>query len=285
MAQEMLILTEENVIAVLAEVGNFPCLHVALGGDMLLYTPRTPPMRCVLRIASREVHDVGRSIPSVHELPSIKFPLLAPVCSLPYELPSHSARSQAKRELGTLFGNNAENTAVGITGDCEFVCLDGPSVVVRLTGRFWHEKSSVRYGHRKSWERGEKEWKETRRRKERPLHAQAKCVILLPHGGPFEGAASERQPLIRGVLVLCSFCLVPFFLSSAPRLLRSMSFRLRRRSLLAWRASFRRASLSASTSRSKTHPSWTMQTPKGEDRGPRCRCRCEVRWAALVGDA
>ncbi|CAM9862489.1 unnamed protein product, partial [Hapterophycus canaliculatus] len=51
--------------------------------------------------------------------------------------------AEAKRELGTLFGNNAENTAVGITGDCEFVCLDGPSVVVRLTGRFWHEKSSV----------------------------------------------------------------------------------------------------------------------------------------------
>ena len=33
---------------------------------------------------------------------------------------------------------------MGITGDCEFVCLDGPSVVVRLTGRFWHEKSAVR---------------------------------------------------------------------------------------------------------------------------------------------
>lgn len=61
-----------------------------------------------------------------------------------YEDPSDSPYSQAKRELGTLFGNNAENTAVGITGDCEFVCLDGPSVVVRLTGRFWHEKSSVR---------------------------------------------------------------------------------------------------------------------------------------------
>lgn len=33
---------------------------------------------------------------------------------------------------------------MGITGDVEFVCLDGPSIVVRLTGRFWHEKSAVR---------------------------------------------------------------------------------------------------------------------------------------------
>lgn len=50
---------------------------------------------------------------------------------------------EAKQELGTLFGNRAENTEVGITGDVEFVGLDGPSVVVRLTGRFWHAKADV----------------------------------------------------------------------------------------------------------------------------------------------
>lgn len=50
---------------------------------------------------------------------------------------------QAKQELGTLFGNRAENNEVGITGDVEFVCLDGPSVIVRLTGRFWHAKADV----------------------------------------------------------------------------------------------------------------------------------------------
>ncbi|CAM9926274.1 unnamed protein product [Ascophyllum nodosum] len=51
--------------------------------------------------------------------------------------------AEAKQELSTLFGNSAENSAVGITGDVEFVGLEGPTAVVRLTGRFWHEKSTV----------------------------------------------------------------------------------------------------------------------------------------------
>lgn len=51
---------------------------------------------------------------------------------------------QAKQELSTLFGNTKENAAVGITGDVEFVGLEGPTAVVRLTGRFWHEKTTVR---------------------------------------------------------------------------------------------------------------------------------------------
>eukprot|EP00965_Chrysotila_dentata_P002377 77581-Pleurochrysis_carterae.AAC.2 len=33
--------------------------------------------------------------------------------------------------------------AVGITGKAEFVELDGPVVVVRLSGRFWHKRSTV----------------------------------------------------------------------------------------------------------------------------------------------
>ena len=46
-------------------------------------------------------------------------------------------------ELGTMFGTNAESARVGITGEVEFVELDGPTIVVRLKGRFWHQRSRV----------------------------------------------------------------------------------------------------------------------------------------------
>mmetsp|Transcript_44073 Transcript_44073/g.76132 ORF Transcript_44073/g.76132 Transcript_44073/m.76132 type:complete len:156 (+) Transcript_44073:73-540(+) len=51
--------------------------------------------------------------------------------------------SQARQELGTLFGYSAENRNVGITGEVEFVELDGPVVVLNLSGRFWHERKVV----------------------------------------------------------------------------------------------------------------------------------------------
>lgn len=46
-------------------------------------------------------------------------------------------------ELGTLFGYTAENRGVGITGGVDFVEMDGPNVVLRLKGRFWHERYTV----------------------------------------------------------------------------------------------------------------------------------------------
>ena len=42
-----------------------------------------------------------------------------------------------------MFGTNSESQAVGITGMVEFVELDGPMLVVRLKGRFWHQRSRV----------------------------------------------------------------------------------------------------------------------------------------------
>ncbi|KAL7560091.1 hypothetical protein ACA910_016149 [Epithemia clementina (nom. ined.)] len=51
--------------------------------------------------------------------------------------------SACREELGTLFGYTAENRGVGITGGVDYVELDGPSVVVRLKGRFWHQRTTV----------------------------------------------------------------------------------------------------------------------------------------------
>jgi hypothetical protein len=51
--------------------------------------------------------------------------------------------SACRREIGTLFGYTAENRGVGITGGVDFVDLDGPIVVLRLKGRFWHERTTV----------------------------------------------------------------------------------------------------------------------------------------------
>ena len=51
--------------------------------------------------------------------------------------------SACRGELGTLFGYTAENRGVGITGGVDYVDMDGPTVVVRLKGRFWHTRPSV----------------------------------------------------------------------------------------------------------------------------------------------
>jgi hypothetical protein len=51
--------------------------------------------------------------------------------------------SACREELGTLFGYSAENRGVGITGGVDYVELDGPTVTVRLKGRFWHQRTTV----------------------------------------------------------------------------------------------------------------------------------------------
>lgn len=50
---------------------------------------------------------------------------------------------EIKIELGSIFGNSKENRDVGITGDVQLVHLDGPIVVLRLQGRFWHKRADV----------------------------------------------------------------------------------------------------------------------------------------------
>lgn len=48
-----------------------------------------------------------------------------------------------REEIGTLFGYSEENRGVGITGGVDFVELDGPCVILRLKGRFWHQRTTV----------------------------------------------------------------------------------------------------------------------------------------------
>lgn len=51
--------------------------------------------------------------------------------------------SACREEIGTLFGYSAENRGVGITGGVDFVEMDGPTVVLSLKGRFWHQRTTV----------------------------------------------------------------------------------------------------------------------------------------------
>eukprot|EP00542_Grammatophora_oceanica_P017716 CAMPEP_0194037494 /NCGR_PEP_ID=MMETSP0009_2-20130614/9845_1 /TAXON_ID=210454 /ORGANISM="Grammatophora oceanica, Strain CCMP 410" /LENGTH=163 /DNA_ID=CAMNT_0038679677 /DNA_START=247 /DNA_END=738 /DNA_ORIENTATION=- len=48
-----------------------------------------------------------------------------------------------REEIGTMFGYSPENRGVGITGGVDFVAMDGPSIILRLKGRFWHQRTTV----------------------------------------------------------------------------------------------------------------------------------------------
>jgi hypothetical protein len=50
---------------------------------------------------------------------------------------------EVKEELGTIFGYDPKSREVGITGHIEFVECDGPTIRVKLGGRFWHATDTV----------------------------------------------------------------------------------------------------------------------------------------------
>ena len=43
----------------------------------------------------------------------------------------------------TMFGLHPRAKSIGITGNIEFVDLDGPVVILGLSGKFWHRRSTV----------------------------------------------------------------------------------------------------------------------------------------------
>lgn len=43
----------------------------------------------------------------------------------------------------TMFGKHGKAASVGITGELELVDIEGPEVVLKLSGRFWHRRETV----------------------------------------------------------------------------------------------------------------------------------------------
>lgn len=79
------------------------------------------------------------------ELTSTAEPIFAPLGSQ-LELTEENIEgvlAACREEIGTLFGYSAENRGVGITGGVDFLYLDGPCVVLKLKGRFWHQRPTV----------------------------------------------------------------------------------------------------------------------------------------------
>lgn len=85
-------------------------------------------------------------IPRRRSTPCRIAPRIVPKALHPLVLTEESvnqALDEVKVKLGSIFGNSQENRDVGITGDVALSSLDGPVVVLRLQGRFWHKRTDV----------------------------------------------------------------------------------------------------------------------------------------------
>ncbi len=54
-----------------------------------------------------------------------------------------TALRDMRQQARTFFGCHPESQAIGITGDVKLQSLDGPCVVVALSGAFWHRRETV----------------------------------------------------------------------------------------------------------------------------------------------
>ena len=71
---------------------------------------------------------------------------IRPLDDSPLELCDENALiviDEVRKELGTIFGYDKASQAVGITGKIELVEIDGPTIYVSLSGRFWHATDTV----------------------------------------------------------------------------------------------------------------------------------------------
>ena len=105
--------------------------------DMMQYADENDPQELKA--------EVGSSLPTPEVLDEVVDPIFVPVgTQLEYTYENVLGLLAACREeIGTMFGYTAENRGVGITGAVDFVDLDGPIVILKLKGRFWHQRPTV----------------------------------------------------------------------------------------------------------------------------------------------
>ncbi|KAJ1446163.1 hypothetical protein M885DRAFT_547568 [Pelagophyceae sp. CCMP2097] len=98
-------------------MGRFPTLALAALACVSAFAPRASPLRRNVARAAEPLPMTEENIEAVLEL--------------------------ARQDLGAMFGYAPDSVKVGITGTVDFVECQGPNVILRLDGRFWHERSRV----------------------------------------------------------------------------------------------------------------------------------------------
>ena len=141
-------------------------------GNILLGSMRTILVLTAIVAGANALHSaaVGGRSPSPLALRSrLRGPptLALPEPRILTEENAQAVLEECMNELGTLFGTNADSRRVGITGAVSFVeldvrqlshplrsgisrdpfacvrCSQGPTLIVQLSGRFWHQRTQV----------------------------------------------------------------------------------------------------------------------------------------------
>jgi len=99
-----------------------------------------PGASCAASLRSSAILRARSPPRALRYLPTI---MAAPKQRILDEENAKAVLNECMETLGTLLGSNEESLKVGITGAVSFVELDGPILVISLSGRFWHQRSMV----------------------------------------------------------------------------------------------------------------------------------------------
>ncbi|GAB2220202.1 hypothetical protein Droror1_Dr00007845 [Drosera rotundifolia] len=125
-----------------------------IGYPLILFTRSTSitqtnaPLSYIKRMTSTKQHQMFTRRGDIAAASSLGQPTTGPAASDqvgnwgdPLDLTEDNVRralGEARIELAQIF-----DESVGITGEVELAELDGPFVIIRLQGRFWHKRSMV----------------------------------------------------------------------------------------------------------------------------------------------